>query len=230
MAIPPPLPRSLHMAEAVEVRRLARRNQNGQAMGPKGIKTQRRLIDATVSLLETKPLRELRVADIARAAKTSPATFYLYFGDVSDAVLAGVAELSQSTPELIEIARRDWSKDTHATVRALVKSYFEFWNCHHTLFRVRNLAAEEGDVRFRAAREQSIRPLLEALTDQINRAQADERISSGIHPPSLAGALLAMVERLAGVIRTHSRDSGITMDSMLTAAGHIIASALGVGD
>lgn len=212
-----------------DARRRARRNQNGQAMGPKGLKTRRRLIDATVELLETVPLRELRVAEIARSAGTSPATFYLYFNDVSDVVLAALAELSQSTPELMRIAQGDWSRDhAFATARVLVAAYIEFWQSHATLFRIRNLTAEEGDERFRDGRAASIRPLLEAISAQVGRAQqAGIATPVPLHSESTAGVLLAMLERLAAVAPTHAGESDITPDRMMDAAAHLIASTLG---
>ena len=61
-----------------------RRNQNGQAMGAKGLLTRRRLMDATSELLLTTPLRELTVSQITRASNTSASTFYLYFNDVPE--------------------------------------------------------------------------------------------------------------------------------------------------
>ena len=69
----------------------ARRNQSGQAMGAKGLKTRLRLIEATDELLKTKSLRDLTVSDITRLANTSASTFYLYFTDVPEAVLGDFA-------------------------------------------------------------------------------------------------------------------------------------------
>jgi hypothetical protein len=59
--------------------RAARYNHYGQKIGSKGERTRQTLIDVTVDLLETHGLRDVSVADVARVAKTSPATFYVYF-------------------------------------------------------------------------------------------------------------------------------------------------------
>src|SRR5262245_41368557 len=66
---------------------------DGRSLGPRGVETRRRLLDATRVLLETHGVRDLRVVDIAREVGTSPATFYQYFRDVEEAVLALAAEV-----------------------------------------------------------------------------------------------------------------------------------------
>ena len=64
-----------------------RLNQIGQKIGAKGERTRQRLIDVTVELLETHGMRDLTVAEIARVAETSSATFYVYFDNVQAVVL-----------------------------------------------------------------------------------------------------------------------------------------------
>src|SRR5688572_28184084 len=89
----------------------ARTNQNGQAMGAKGLQTRRRLLQATETMLRTTPVRDLRVAEIAKAANTSTSTFYLYFQDVSEAVLAVANGVSQSTPEFMAQLDSAWEPE-----------------------------------------------------------------------------------------------------------------------
>jgi len=61
---------------------------DGRALGRRGQQTRTRLLEATAQMLERVGLRDLRVVDIARVVGTSPATFYQYFRDVEEAVLA----------------------------------------------------------------------------------------------------------------------------------------------
>ena len=61
---------------------------DGRPIGKRGAQTRRKLLDATSSLLETHGSRDLHVVEIARAVGAAPATFYQYFRDVEDAVLA----------------------------------------------------------------------------------------------------------------------------------------------
>lgn len=202
-------------------------NQNGQTMGRKGMQTRRRLIDATLAQLETTRLRDLRVSDIAREAGTSAATFYVYFPDVSDAVLAALEELTQSAPELLAIVNEDWSEgDPEVRARRIVDSYAQIWYQHEPLLRVRNLAADEGDNRFRLAREKAIRGMLAASADAIRRAQAAGWVFSELEPVAAAGVLMAMLERFAAV-RLMQRNGFPEQMNMDRAAAHMVASMMG---
>lgn len=204
------------------------RNQNGQAMGPKGIKTRRRLIDATIALLEEKKLGELRIAEIARRARTSPATFYIYFSDVQDAVLAAIEELPQSTPRVMELAGSDWlGGNARAQAEDLLRSYTDFWHQHSRLFQARNLAAEEGDARFITARLQSVRPLLLRFSQAIALAQQNGRLPQDIDPMATAGALMAMIERVAATTRTYSSGVEAGAHGPVLSAAYILAATLG---
>lgn len=205
----------------------AGRNQNGQAMGRKGLQTRRRLIDATVAQLENNRLRDLRVADIARAAGTSTATFYVYFPDVADAALAALEELTQSTPELLALIEADWSiGDPQIRAQRIVDCYGDLWADHHALFRVRNLAADEGDGRFRASRENSIRGVLAAGASAIRRAQQAGWAAPKLDPIATFGVLIAMLERFAAV-QHYYRYSGVERRHMTVAAAHMMAHVMG---
>lgn len=206
--------------------RSRRLNQNGQAMGAKGLKTRLRLTEATSRLLGRMPLRELRVTDIARAAATSPATFYLYFEDVTDAVLAVIEELSQSTPRILAIVQEPWEPSRaleHAQI--LVGAYVEHWDTHRAVYRVRNLAADEGDARFLAARQNSAGPLLEALGEQIQMSGDAGLLPAGIEPISAAGAIVALLERVAAVARTANHKRA-TYGGLLYASAYMIATMM----
>ena len=59
-----------------------------RSLGRRGEATRQKFLEAVETLLEGGTYRELTVADIARHAGTSPATFYQYFSAAEDAVLA----------------------------------------------------------------------------------------------------------------------------------------------
>lgn len=208
----------------------ARRNQSGQAMGAKGLQTRRRLIEATGDLLRTKPLRELTVSDITRVANTSASTFYLYFTDVPEAVLGAIRGVSQSTPELLELLDKPWPPETvRQQAESFVHSYVETWRAHSHLFRVRNMTADEGDERFETARRLSISPLLETLALRI----ADGLRASGrqglVEPRAAAGALIAMIERLASIRARSFDDPNLSNQSVINAAAFFVTCVLGPG-
>ena len=202
-------------------------NQHGQEMGAKGRNTRRRLIDVTTRLLENGPLHAISVADIAKQAATSPATFYVYFKDVDEAALAVIDEHSQSTPELLEMIDADWqhgSSMEHA--RAFVSAYADVWQSQSAIFRARNLAAEAGDARFYAAREKAVRPLLDALARKVARNQTTGRLAHDMHPYATSAVLMTMLERLAAVARRQTGEAGITYDSIIIAAAQVMSAVL----
>lgn len=207
-------------------------NQTGQTMGRKGLRTRRKLIDTTVALLAETPLRDLKVVDIAAAANTSAATFYVYFDSVIEVVLAGAAELSQSTPEIIALVAAEWDQhNSHDRAVAVIAEYLRFWDEHRALMRARNLAAEEGDERFVRAREQSILPLLLAMVGKIETGQKEGRLARGIYPYASAGTLLMMLERLGALAQMydsrHSGSGATNFEQIKEAAAHTVAATFG---
>ena len=79
---------------------------DGRPLGKAGAATRRRLLDATARLLESDGVRDLRVVDIAQEVGTSPATFYQYFRDVEEAVLALNAEVGEELAPVDELLSR----------------------------------------------------------------------------------------------------------------------------
>ena len=69
---------------------------DGRIPGPRGLATRNRLIECTAAIVATTPYSDLRVTDVARAAGTSPATFYQYFVDLDAALLV----LADQTTEI----------------------------------------------------------------------------------------------------------------------------------
>ena len=207
-------------------------NQNGQKIGSKGQRTRRLLIDTTVALLETHGLRDLSVMDVARAAETSPASFYVYFRGVPEVVLAALEDARQTSPELEAALAQDWLAPG-ATSRALdvVMAYTDLWNRNRTVFRVRNLATEEGDERFYAARTDASRPMMAALTRQIAHAQTMGRVPAELSAAACAGTILMMLERLAAVgparIAGDDAREGVSYPELRAAAAHTLATMLG---
>ncbi|MFM7272007.1 MAG: TetR family transcriptional regulator [Actinomycetes bacterium] len=170
---------------------------DGRAVGRRGAATRRRILDATASVLERGGLRDLRVADIARRAGCSPATFYQYFRDVPSAVLVLAEEAGEGAEPLAALLESDWSAPSGpASARALVDGFLDYWDAHRAVLRTRNLAAQEGDARFRDVRNQSLRPLTEGLARMLVGPDGSPR-TDGVTPYAAAAALVAMLERMA---------------------------------
>ncbi len=80
-------------------------DQRGRVLGPRALQTRRGLLDATAALLEQQRVRDVSVVEIARRAGTSPATFYQYFKDVSEATLHLAEQAAGEMPALVELMR-----------------------------------------------------------------------------------------------------------------------------
>lgn len=166
---------------------------DGRALGKRGAATRRRLLEATGELLESNGLRDLRVVDIAREVGTSPATFYQYFRDVEEAVLALAEAVGEQTAPLVELLDTSWSGEAGLErARMLVDGFLLFWDDHRAILRTRNLAAQEGDQRFRDVRNSSLQP----ITQGISRKVVENGVN-GLAPYAAAAALVAMMERMA---------------------------------
>jgi AcrR family transcriptional regulator len=90
--------------------------RSGRGVSRRGRDTRQRLLDGTRDLLDESSYRAVRVVDIARAAGTSPATFYQYFPGVEAAVLTLAEELSeQGAAELRAlVANHRWDQNSAA--------------------------------------------------------------------------------------------------------------------
>jgi len=173
--------------------RIGRRNLLGQRLGEKGGQTRQRLLDAVVELTKTTSIRNLRVAQIARLADASPATFYVYFRDVYDAVLALAQRTTQSAEDLLALLADSWEQDADAKASAFVAKYVAHWQANAAIFRIRNLASEEGEVDFYMARVNAVVPLIELMAVRLR----DRARTIGLDSRALAGVLLSMIETIS---------------------------------
>lgn len=205
------------------------RNQIGQIMGRKGRDTRARLVTAAAEAVQARPLRELRVADIARRAGVSAPNFYVYFPDVGAAVLAALEDHPQATPEILDLLSRPWDgPDGAAHILAFVRAYLATWQDNFALLRARNLAADEGDARFLAQRMEDIGPILTGLADKFSRSQARGLVSTDISPVAAAGVVLAGLERIAAAPRWGLVASAPDTADFETACAHLLRAALGL--
>jgi len=207
----------------------AARNLDGQKLGRKGAKTRERLIGAVVSLLQQRPVRELRVADITREADATPPTFYRYFESVEDILLATIEERASTGPALLDLVRQPWPPGqirTYATKFAA--AFLVYWEEHFALLHTRNVVADEGDDRFAKLRWSAISPLFEELVAKVEDAQAKDRVASDVNPRAVVGVLMSALERLgAGATQTPRARIDHPQRELAAAMGHLLALAMG---
>jgi len=195
---------------------------DGRALGRRGAATRGRLLDATAELLETHGIRDLRVVDIARAVGSSPATFYQYFRDVEDAVLALAESVGENLAPITEPLARSWlDGDGLASARELVSQFIQYWDAHRAVLRTRNLAAQEGDERFRAARVVALTPLHEGLASKIEESRQAGLVQRELSPLAAAVALFATMERMAAFHRQYE-SHGLPSADLVEATARIL--------
>ena len=106
-------------------------DQTGRVLGPRALRTRARLLAATRAQLGRQRLRELSVVDIAREAGTSPATFYQYFADVSDAVLLLAEQVSDETAAALAEVGTAWTgEEGLESARAIANVMLDIWDAH----------------------------------------------------------------------------------------------------
>jgi len=188
----------------------ARRDSPDRAPGRRGRATRRRLLDATAQLLETNTYRDLKVVDIARTAGTSPATFYQYFADVEEAVLALAEEVeADAGAALGELVDGGWSgPDGWRHALALADGFIATWDRHRSVLRVIDLATDEGDQRFRAVRTRMLGVPSEALVAVLEgrgEPLADARAEAGV----LVSMLSHVAAHRAGLEQWGASEEGL---------------------
>jgi AcrR family transcriptional regulator len=201
-------------------------DQSGRTLGPRAAETRQRLLDATEELLATRRLRDLRVIDVARRVGTSPATFYQYFEDLEDAVLALAERAALEIPAIVSEIRGSFDgAEGLPRARRIVEAFIAHWDAHRAVLRVRNLASEEGDARFLGVRRRVHGPVIEALAEQVRRSRAAGRVAAGIHPFAAAAALAAILERLAAY-HPELRAFGVTREHLVETSARILLRTL----
>lgn len=193
-------------------------DQSGRPLGLRALRTRARILEATITLLDEKTMRDLRVIDIARRIGSSPATFYQYFKDVNDVVLELATEISELTPEMVELIRGDWTgRAGHERGIRLANLVTDYWDRYRVILRVRNNAADEGDPAFLDVRMKAMLPMLTAFAEVIQaknnalsskESDTSEFAGGVIHPLSGAIFLFKALESIASYHEIFERRFG----------------------
>ena len=167
------------------------RASDGRVPGRRGRATRRRLLDQTATMLRERSYRDVTVIEIARAAGTSPATFYQYFADVEAAVLVLADGLVADAEALAKTVGEAWAgRSDYEAALDVVDAFVAFWDRHRPVLRVVELAAAEGDHRFRRARAR----VLDGVAAEL---AAVTRSEQGVDAATGAGVLVTMLANLA---------------------------------
>ncbi len=174
---------------------------DGRVPGERGRQTRQRLLDATVELLATTSWRSVKVTDIAREAQTSPATFYQYFVNVEQAIQVLAEGMVDQAALLAELVGGDWSPAASwETALEVTEGFLAYWEDNRAVFRVVDLATEEGDAALRGIRVRALNAVTVALAQVIAAASPSPEAGpgaatsspAGADPMAVAGTLVAM--------------------------------------
>ena len=197
--------------------------RSGRGVSRRGRDTRQRLLDGTRDLLDESSYRAVRVVDIARAAGTSPATFYQYFPGVESAVLALAEELAeQGAVELRAlVSGHRWDEATAAeSAQVLAQGFLDFWERNGALMTVIDHASLEDDQRFRQIRTRLLNGVTVALEAVAAATNDDAREARAV-----AGVLTSMLSHVAAH-RRGLEDWGIDRRDLRAAMARIIADVL----
>jgi len=175
------------------------RASDGRVPGRRGRATRQKLLDCTQAMLEETSYRDMKVVDIARAAGTSPATFYQYFPDVEAAILVLAEEMAIEGARLHDLARdNSWKgRAGFESAEELVAGFMRFWQTHRKVLQVVDLATQEGDERFHQIRTRLLNGLTMALKEVIEEFQRSGRHPADEDPMATAGVLVSMLANTA---------------------------------
>jgi AcrR family transcriptional regulator len=205
-------------------------NKHGQSLGRKGHETRLRLMNATLQLLKTSSPVELTAVSIAKKAKSSSATFYLYFSDVRGILLA-LNEAAEADMAVVHDALdQPWDPSAlnmeHA--EGVVKAFVSVWDKHREILRYRNLEADRGDPSFESIRLRTSVRIVSRFAEHIFAAHARDAGFTRNDAMAEASVLVAAMERLAATdLDTVNR--GVGADAMWRGMTRIIARTLSGG-
>jgi AcrR family transcriptional regulator len=183
---------------------------DGRVPGERGRQTRQRLLDATVELLATTSWRSVKVTDIARQAQTSPATFYQYFANVEQAIQVLAEGMVDQAGQLADLVGGDWSEGASwQTALTVTEGFLGYWEDNRAVFRVVDLATEEGEGQLRGIRVRALNAVTVALAQVIATASPAPSPDGGVggvgvatagatcspagsDPMAVAGTLVAM--------------------------------------
>jgi AcrR family transcriptional regulator len=206
MSAPPPSKRGRRTRPAPEGGQRSLAATDGRVPGQRGLATRQRLLESTVELLSSTPWRSVKVIDIARSAGTSPATFYQYFENVEQAIEVLAEEMVAEAAELASLVAGDWTEPSSwETALCVTEGFLDYWEANRAVFRVVDLATEEGDAALRGVRVRALNAVTVALAQAITAHAppgpgpmgAVTGSPAGSDPMAVAGSLVAMYASVA---------------------------------
>lgn len=204
-------------------------NKQGQVLGRKGNRTRQRLMDATRRLLKDHSPVGLTAVAVAKEARTSSATFYIYFTDVRDIIYHLSLLAGDEMAEVHRILEEPWGPGTEAFGHALriVNAFSAVWERHRDVLRFRNLEADRGDKHFYQLRLSTAVPIIERFAKRILATFPKGQGLSRGDAYAEATTLYAAMEALAETDPVHVEEGGIGERRLARSTARLIARSMG---
>lgn len=172
------------------------RNRKGQKLGSKGDRTRLALMNATLELLGSHHLWEIKISDIATRANVRGPNFYAYFNSVEDVILALSERATEDLPDMARLIRQDWEiLGGRECTRRIASLSIDYWERHRPVLRLVSMLADEGQPQFLRARLARLGPTYQAFRSRIEAAQAAGRMGPELAPRLAAYSLAVQLEQ-----------------------------------
>jgi AcrR family transcriptional regulator len=203
------------------------KNKHCQSLGRKGRETRARLLNAARELLQSNSPVQLTVVAIAKKAKSSSATFYLYFDDVRGLLLVLSEEAETDMKVVHEVLDEPWDPQfldlDHAA--RVVQAFVSVWDKHREVLRYRNLEADRGDAEFENIRLRTSVRIVSRFAEHIFAAYPEGAGLTFNEAMAEASVLVAAMERLAAT-DLDVVNRGVGQEAMWQGMTRIIARTL----
>lgn len=203
---------------------------DGQALGPRGVETRRRILEAMARLIEQHGVRGVKQSDVAREVGFSPPAFYQYFHDMDEAMLALCEYVSEQVPDYRSMAGETWDQVGEAGSREFIERFFEYWDEHRVVLHTREAMLDAGDARYRKIRDETFQPITRALMAKIEAAQQAGRIDPELSPRALAATLIVMIDRLGMLSPSVIEPWGDKASDVIAAVAFVFDRVLGTAE
>ena len=181
-----------------------------------GKKTMRKLLDAAMTVFETRGYHAARVDDIVKVAKTSHGTFYLYFANKEDLFRTLTADVAEEMTELSEsLAPISANDDGFRELREWLQRFADLYQHYGPVIRAWTEAETDGTEFGRIGTD-----VLNSFTRTLIARIGESKGATGLDPQVAALAMVAMIERFNYYLL--SRQLKIDRDEMLDTSASII--------
>jgi hypothetical protein len=137
-------------------------------------------------------------------------------------VLALAEEVGGQVYELAALVDGKWQgAQGLKTARALADGFLSYWDEHRAILRTRNLAAQEGDARFREVRVRTLSMITDPLATKVAEFQAAGKVAAEMNAYAAAGAMVSMMERMAAY-QFEFEERGVTRAAIVETMARIV--------